>query len=107
MAGIIISSLSTVYVQVPVYATIGGAAYNPTSDVVQMAFTLNGANPGSGDWKTASWTSGPGSGSYLAQILVGPGTGGLSLATGSWTTWVKVTDNPEVPVINCGLTVIQ
>lgn len=106
MAGIAISSLSTVYVQVPVYATIGGSAYNPTNDVVQMAFTQNGANPGTGDWHTASWTSGPGAGSYLAQILVGP-NGGQNLATGAWSTWVKVTDNPEAPVINTGLTVIQ
>ena len=105
MAGIVISSLSTVYVQVPIYAVLAGQAYNPTGDVVAMAFTLNGASPAS--WNTASWTSGPGAGSYLAQILVGPGAGGLNLGAGSWTTWVKVTDNPEVPVFNCGLTVIQ
>jgi hypothetical protein len=104
VAGITISSLSTVYVQVPVLATIDGVLYNPTADEVQMAFTANGANPVT--WNTASWTSGPGTGSYLAECLVGPGSGGVDLATGTWSLWVKITDNPEIPVINAGLLVI-
>jgi hypothetical protein len=103
VAGITISSLSTVYVQVPVVATIDGVLYNPTADQVQMAFTLNGANPVT--WNTASWTSGPGTGSYLAECLVGP-SGTVTLATGTWSLWLKITDNPEIPVIDAGLLVI-
>jgi hypothetical protein len=102
VAGITISSLSTVNVQVPVLATIGGVLYNPTADEVQMAFTQNG-NPVT--WNAASWTSGPGTGSYLAECLVGP-SGTVDLATGTWSVWVKITDNPEIPVINAGLLVI-
>jgi hypothetical protein len=34
---------------------------------------------------------------YIAQCLVGP-DGGVTLATGTYTIWVKVTDNPQVPV---------
>lgn len=105
MAGIVISSLSTVYVQVPVAAVVNGVAYNPTGDTVQMAFPANSANPAT--WYPASWTDGPGSGAYLAQCLVGPGSGGVDLATGTYGIWVQITDNPEIPVINCGVLVVQ
>lgn len=104
MAGIVLSSLTTVYIQVPVTATIDGQPYNPSGDTVQMAFTASGANPVS--WNPASWTSGPGSGSYLAQCLVGPANGALNLGAGSWTIWVMITDNPEVPVFKAGTLVL-
>lgn len=95
---ITLSSLSTEYVRVPVAATVNNAPYNPTGDVVQFAFTT-GANPVSGDWHTGSWdsTDSP----YVAQCLVGPG-GVVSLAVGTWIIWIKITDNPEVPVRSVG-----
>ena len=40
------------------------------------------------------------------DAVVGPGSGGVDLATGTWSLWVKITDNPEIPVINAGLLVI-
>lgn len=97
-----ISSLSTEYVQVPVAATAAGVAINPTTDVVQFAFMATGS-PGTTDWKLGSWqTIAPNT--YLAQCLVGPGSGGVPLTAGTtYSIWIKVTDNPEVPVRQVGL----
>jgi hypothetical protein len=105
VAGIVISSLSTIYIQVPVAAVFDGESYDPAGDEVQMAFPANSADPET--WYDALWTGGPGTGSYLAQCLVGPGTGGVDLATGTYGIWVQITDNPEIPVIYCGTLVIQ
>jgi hypothetical protein len=95
------SVLSLQYIQVQVLATVLGAPIDPTSDVVQFAFTLNGANPGT--WSTGSWASDAplANGAYIAQCLVGPG-GTVTLTRGTWTTWIKVTDDPEIPVITAG-----
>ncbi len=94
------SVLDTRYVALPISATgPTGAPIDPTSDTVQLAFmpVPIGANPGTGDWHTGSWaTVAPGT--YQAQVLVGP-NGGVALAVGFYRIWVKVTDNPEVPVI--------
>lgn len=97
-----ISALSTEYVQVPVSATTAGVPINPTSDQVQFAFMATG-NPTSGDWHLGSWqTIAPTT--YVAQILVGPGSGGVPLTAGTtYSIWVKVTDNPETPVRQVGL----
>ena len=95
-----INQLATSLQYVPVIVTaIGG---NPTTDVVAMAFTT-GADPQPGDWKTASWdtTTALGSNQYLAQCLVGPG-GTVQLAVGQYSIWVKVTDNPEIPILPAG-----
>lgn len=90
------SVLATLQYQVPIEAILNGSAnYNMTGDVVQFAFMAPGVSPGTSDWKTGSWTTNPGP-VYLAQCLVGPGAGGVALAVGVWTVWVKVIDNPEV-----------
>lgn len=95
-----ISSLSTVYVKVPVAATVNGSAYNPTSDTVWLAFTANDAAPTAGEWIVAAWeTDGT---DYLARVLVGPANSGTVLEPGIYTVWVKVQDNPEVPVLDAG-----
>lgn len=105
------SSLSLQYVQAAVTATVGGNPLNPTTDVVQFAFTTGGANPVnpvSGDWKTGSWDGAqprPPGNAYLAQCLVGPG-GTVALTPGIYTMWIKVLDSPETPVINVGLLTI-
>lgn len=89
-----LSVLSTEYIRVPIAATVNNFPYNPTGDVVAFAFTT-GANPASGDWHPGLWdsTNAP----YVAQCLVGP-SGGVALTVGTWVIWVKITDNPEVPV---------
>lgn len=97
-----LSSLSTEYVQAPVSATVDGVPVDPTSDRVQFAFMPTGT-PDVSDWHDGSWsTLTPAT--YIAQILVGPGNGGVSLSAGStYAIWVKVTDNPEAPVRQIGL----
>ena len=98
---VILSSLSTDYVQCPVTASEAGTAINPTTLVVALAFTTVGTPPVSGDWKTGSWDTAP-SGGYLAQLLVGPGAGGNVYAKGTYAAWVRITDNPEIPVQQVG-----
>lgn len=87
------------YVKVKVTATVSGAAYDPTSDTVKMAFTAIDTNPVSGDWNTADWET-IGS-NYYARCLVGP-TGTITLAAGTYVVWVKITDNPEIPILRSG-----
>jgi hypothetical protein len=106
MFNLSISSLSTVYIQTPVSATIGGAVYNPTSDVVKMAFMLGTTKPGVSDWKTGSWDTAPGP-SYMAQVLVGPGAGGVALGTGVYAVWIQISDSPETPVSQVGYLTIE
>jgi hypothetical protein len=100
------STLSTEYVRVKVAATVNGAAINPTSDAVQFAFTLDGANPTS--WVSGSWeTDATGQVAiYYARTLVGP-SGGTVLAAGTWTVWLKVTDSPETPVRQVGVLIVS
>ena len=94
------SVLSTQYVQVQVTAR-SASGYDPTGDTVQFAFTpltYPQTQPGSGDWHAGSWATFPGP-AYWAQCLAGPANGGISLAVGTYQVWVKITDNPEVPVL--------
>jgi hypothetical protein len=93
------SVLSTQYLQVLVAVT-SIAPYSPTSDTVAFAFTNADAYPPAAPsaWNAGSWQTGPGP-QYWAQILIGPANGGLALAAGAWQVWLKVTDSPEVPVL--------
>lgn len=96
------SVLDTEYLAYPEQVIVSGLPVNPTADVVQFAFMPNpaNANPSSGDWHTGTWyTTGTGGvTAYWAQILVGPGAAGIALAVGLYNVWVKITDNPQVPV---------
>lgn len=98
-----ISAQSTEYVRVQIQATNAGAAVDPTSDGVLMAFVTEGTTPASGDFKTASWeidtTTTPTS--DYARALVGAG-GVITLAAGVYDVWITVSDNPEVPVKKAG-----
>lgn len=92
-----ISDLSTVFIKSRIVATKNGAAYNPTGDVVEVAFKLPGVDPAGPDWHAASWeTAGT---AYYARLLVGP-VGGLVLAVGTYIMWIRITDSPEVPVLD-------
>jgi hypothetical protein len=94
------SALSRDYVQVSTEAFSAGLPIDPTTDVVEMAFTTVGDDPVAGDWKTGSWDTAPG-GTFLAQCLVGP-SGTVTLTRGIYAAWVRVTDNPERPVAQVG-----
>jgi len=95
-----LSVLSTVFVKSKITATVNGVyPYNPTADTVEAAFVAPGVNPAALDWKAASWeTQGT---SYFARCLVGP-AGVVTLAAGTYKMWVRVTDNPEIPVLEAG-----
>lgn len=93
------SSLSTQYVQVLVQAT-AAEAYDPSRDTLAWAFTNAQAFPAQQPavWYAGSWDVWPGP-LYYAQVLVGPANGGVVLSVGSWQVWLRVTDDPEVPVL--------
>lgn len=88
------------YVAVNVTSTVAGVRVDPTADSVFMAFKTDGDYPASGDFVTASWetnsTTTPAT--YTALCLVGPG-GTTTLTAGTYQVFVKITDNPEIPVL--------
>jgi hypothetical protein len=97
------SVLSKQYIRYAVSATVNGVVINPTADVVEFAFTTTGTDPLSGDWKTGSWetvTAAPSQ--FIARFLLGPG-GTFTLAKGSYSIWIRITDSPEVVVISAGI----
>jgi hypothetical protein len=99
-----ISQLSTQYVLIPVKATMAGQPYNPTSDTVQFAFAPTPAYvPQSGDWKSGSWQTDSSNilYPYSARCLVGP-SGTVTLGIGTYIIYVRISDNPEIPVLICG-----
>ena len=96
-------AVSTEPVQFQVSAQEDGGVYNPSSDPVYCAFVLvTGPNPSpdGATWNTASWEvdSGNPSPSFWATILVGPANGGIVLTPGTYACFLKVTDDPAVPV---------
>lgn len=79
--------------------------YNPTSDSVVFAFTAPGTKPtGSTTWYAGSWEIA--NGNYLARCLVGP-TGTVTLAAGTYSVWVKITDSPEIPVLEVDTLIVE
>jgi hypothetical protein len=102
----VISSLSTEYVVVPVNAVFDGTLYDPTGDVVQFAFTVGyGVQPSV--WYTGEWDTNPVQGYwYNAKVLVGPSSP-VVLAQATYTVWVKITDDPEIPVRQVGTLTVQ
>lgn len=86
------SSLSKEYVRTEVRAK-----NDPTALAVEMAFTT-GPEPTAGDWAAASWETVDGK--WYARALIGPGA--RQLTDGMWLVWVRVTGNPELPVIKAG-----
>lgn len=104
-----ISHLATEYVLVPLQVTKAGVPYNPGADTVQFAFMPNAVQvPTSGDWVSGSWETVatniiyP----YNARCLVGP-SGSTALTLGTYVMYLKITDNPEIPVLVGGQLVIS
>lgn len=108
MAEIRQSALSREYVRVVVAAKDSGHTVDPTPDQVFLAFMTAKGRPQSSDWRTANWevdaTVTPNV--YYARCLVGPG-GSVDLDAGTYTVWVKVSANPEIPIRSVGLLVIE
>lgn len=95
------SSASLEYVLVPIIVKEAGLVINPTADVVEMAFTNEGVAPVESDWKTGSWEADTLDQLYYARCLVGP-NGVISLAAQVWDTYVRISDQPERPVLAAG-----
>lgn len=93
-----ISTASLETIRVAVSASLSGAVVDPSEDDITFAFTT-GATPVLGDFVAGSWEI-VGT-DYFATCLVGTG-GSKVLAAGLYAVWVKVTDNPEVPVRRVG-----
>ena len=98
---------STNYVQVLITAlSPSGGLYNPTADTVQFAFpelTYPPTSPSA--WYTGSWATYPGP-AYWAQCLVGPAGSVVTLSIGQYAGWLKITDDPSVPVMQPFILVI-
>jgi len=80
--------------------TLAGASYNPTADTVQMAFMPQPTQvPQPSDWQSALWATVTSNivYPYAAYCLVGPG-GTITLGIGTYVVYVKITDNPEIPI---------
>jgi len=90
-----VSALSKQYIRVIVKAKDeNGVDIVIGSDVVEFAFMLNGNDPTDLDWKAGAWGA-----ANVARILIGPGTAAALTAGNQYQVWVRVTDNPEVPVL--------
>jgi hypothetical protein len=85
--------------------TIEGDDYDPTGDAVQFAFVpTRGGTP---QWPgpTTKWYAGAwldleeGDARHIARIVVGPVNGTVQLGVGDYAGYVKVTDDPEIPVL--------
>lgn len=89
-----VSSASKQNVRVPISEASGA---DPTGDTVALAFPVTGVDPVSyvaGTWNTIA-------GIYYAQALIGPGTAAI-LPIGFYDVYVKISDNPETPVLFAG-----
>lgn len=103
-----INHLSTEYILVPVQATKAGNAYNPTSDTVQFAFMTTPTQvPQVSDWVSGSWDTDSSNFlyPYSAKCLVGP-SGTITLTVGTYVIYVKIQDNPEIPVLTAGQLIV-
>ena len=98
------SQLATLYYKVPVAATDSGSPVNPTGDPVVFAFMPTATQvPQETDWVAGSWETITSSilYPYSARCLVGP-AGTVTLGVGTYVAYVKVTSNPEIPVLIAG-----
>jgi hypothetical protein len=109
-----ISALSLVMVNVSWTSDLDGTRIDPTGQtagqaalIVQFAFPLSSGNytaPAEPvTWYTGSWLLGGTGRGYIAQCLVGPGGGAVTLTAGqSYDVWSKITGTPESPAIFAG-----
>lgn len=88
-----LAATSTEYIHIPVTPPTGvSLASNP----VQIAIVAHSSNPATGEWRAATWDD------DTARILVGPAGGALTLAPGTYWTWITWTAGQEVPVYRAG-----
>ena len=104
MASLRRSRLTTEYIRVPVTALGNGLPVDTSTDAAWLAFPVRKSEPLDSDWQAALWESSAGQ-TYLA-VLVGPACP-FNLPIGRYDVWVKIADNPEIPVRKIGPVIIQ
>ena len=94
------SHLSLQYYFVPVQVTKLGIAYNPTGDTVAFAFMPTPTQvPQNTDWVAGHGTpTRPASCSPTPRNASSAPRGRSPSASGRTSAYLKVTDNPEIPV---------
>jgi len=98
------SQLATLYYKVPVSATASGSPVNPTGLPLVFAFMPTPTQvPQVSDWVSGSWETVASSAlyPYSARCLVGP-AGAITLGIGTYVAYMKITSNPEIPVLIAG-----
>ena len=76
----------------PILVTLDGVK---VTTGVETAVLVPSARPTSSSWSTAYSLNGD------VGVLI------QNLATGTWNVWARITDSPEIPVINCGSFVVS
>lgn len=79
------------------YLTVTVTADVDLDQPVELATTAGHAQPADDDWVTATWI-GEVAKVRQAQILLDD----ADLEVGPWSVWLRVTDNPEIPVLRVG-----
>ena len=99
MSLIEISTGTEEYVRVAISATKSGVAYDPTGQTVEMSFVASGfgESVATAIWHTGVWTTE--SGVYYAMCLVGDT---FTLSAGTYAVFVRITDDPEIPIKHAG-----
>ena len=109
-----IAALSLEEVNVTWASDLDGTSIDPTGQTagqlllpVQMAFPVSSGNPALPaepvTWLTAAWLLGGTGKGYVAQCLIGPGGGVVTLSAGvTYDVWSKITGSPEIPAKYAG-----
>jgi hypothetical protein len=105
-----IAAISTEYVNAEWTSELAGEQIDPTGQTqgqsalnVQFAFPLTSANPRMPaepvTWYPAVWLQGSIAAGYIAQCLVGPGSGGGPTLTAGqkYDVWSQILGSPEQP----------
>lgn len=104
-----IAALSLENVNVTWASELAGTSIDPTGQtsgqaqlVVEFAFPVSSGNPlrpaEPATWYTGEWLEDTTSTGYIAQCLVGPGGGLVTLTAGqSYDVWSKILGTPEEP----------
>jgi hypothetical protein len=110
-----IAAISLSYINITWESGLAGTSVDPTGQTdgeaqlpVYFAFPLSSGNPAAPAepvtwYETGEWLIGGTSAGYVAQCLVGPGGGALTLIAGlSYDVWSKVIGSPEIPAVYAG-----
>ena len=72
------------------------------AQVVEIAVVDVDTRPTTNDWHTSAWTGDPGY-TRNCRVFIGNSVGGISVDAGMYRVFVRVTDSPEIPIMDAGL----